>query len=402
MNTSADYLINRNIHGFSLGNELILYDELTKQLLRNNPTAAVIWQGLNAGFSRQEIISIISKKTKVAVDQITHDMNNAISQWQSIGLLGSDRQPTARHSKTGTTKQPLDIIDYSKFVPQLPSDSPEFRFRILDTNFRLIVPTMNELRLVTPMLKHLSMTDETKYCAKLSIVHFDGRYLLLHDKKCVDWCADIFGISPMLHGSAVVIAYERAHSLIGVHAAAVTYRGKCILIPAPSGSGKSTLTAALLGSGFSHCADDLVLLTAAPIYMRPVPVAIGLKAGSWKILASYHPNIALLPTHSRSDGKQVRFLIPAPDKIVPMESQSLPIDYIVFPQFLNGGNGSVLNEISSAEGLCRLAEAGYEIQGEMTAENVKQLVDWIATIPCYGLRFSQLNDAVLKIKSLVA
>jgi hypothetical protein len=85
-----------------------------------------------------------------------------------------------------------------------------------------------------------------------------------------------------------------------------------------------------------------------------------------------------------------------------MASQPLPIDYIVFPQFLKDGNKALLAEISAAEGLCRLAEAGYEMQGEMTAESVKQLVAWITNVPCYEMRFNQLDDAVSVMLSLVS
>ncbi len=313
----------------------------------------------------------------------------------------------SRHSSAGerqfvAAKQPEDIADCHGRLLQLSSSNPEYRFRILDTCFQLKVPTKNELRLVTPLLSHLSVPEETKYDVHLSIVCVDGRYLLLHDKKPVDWCAHTNGIVPMLHGNVVVIAYERSRCLIGLHAAAVYHREKCILIPAPSGSGKSTLTAALVGSGFSHCADDLVLLTQAPVCMRPVPIAVGLKAGSWNLLASYHPNLASLPTHLRSDGKHVRYLVPADNTIVPMASQPLPIDYIVFSQFVEDEDKAVLTEISAAEELCRLAEAGYEIQDEMTAESVEQLVDWITNIPCYAIRYNQLDDAVSFIQSLVS
>lgn len=398
----TNLLPSRNIHSYPLGDELILFDELSKQLFRNSPTAAVIWQGCHAGFTREEIITILSQETSATAEQIANDVNDVISQWREIGLLHNNQTSSAVERQTVAVEQPVDIVDYSGPVPQLPSSSPEHRFRILDTCFRLKVPTKNELQLVTPMLCHSAMPHETKYDVHLSIVRKDGRYLLLHNKRLVDWCVHTNGICPMLHGNSLVIAYELSHCLIGLHAAAVYYQGKCILMPAPSGSGKSTLTAALVGSGFSHCADDLVLLTPAPVYMRPVPVAVGIKAGSWNLLAPYHPNLASLPTHLRSDGKHVRYLLPSVDTIVPMMSQPLPVDYIVFPQFANDGYKAVLDEISAAEGLCRLAEAGYEIQGEMTAGSVKQLVDWINNIPCYEMRFNQLGDAVSIILSLVS
>ena len=64
-----------------------------------------------------------------------------------------------------------------------------------------------------------------------------------------------------------------------------------MLLPAISGSGKSTLTAALLAAGFGYCTDDLALLTGEPVRIRPVPTCLGLKRGSWNILAERLPQI---------------------------------------------------------------------------------------------------------------
>lgn len=50
---------------------------------------------------------------------------------------------------------------------------------------------------------------------------------------------------------------EQAHCL---HAAAVAYRGKAVLIPAKSGSGKSSFTCWMVQAGFSYCTDELILL----------------------------------------------------------------------------------------------------------------------------------------------
>jgi len=399
---AADLLPRSNIHSYSLGEELILFDELSKKLFRNNSTAALIWQGCSSGFSREEIIAALSQETNATAEQITNDVNGLISQWCAGGLLQTNSQSSLPGQPIDAAEHPVNIMGYNGPLTRLPSGSPEYRFRILDTYFRLKVPTKKELQLVTPILSHLAVPHENKGEVHLSIVYADGGYLLLHNERLVDWCAHIDGIGPMLHGNALVIAYEMTDCLMGLHAAAVYCNGKCILMPAPSGSGKSTLTAALVGSGFSHCADDLVLLTPAPVYMRPVPVAVGLKTGSWNLLASYHPDLALLPTHLRSDGKQVRYLVPSVNTIMPMESQPVPVDYILFSQFADNGNKAILTEISAAEGLCRLAAAGYEMHGEMAAGNIQQLVDWITDVPCYQMHFNQLDDAVSVIQKLIS
>jgi hypothetical protein len=399
---STDLMPGSHIHSYPLGDELLLFNELTKQLFRTNPTATVIWNGCRSGLSLKEIITVLSDATNVAFEQIASDVNHIISYWIEAGLLHDNQEPLLRGKQSVVAEEPLDAMDYDGPVPKLSSVSHEYKFRILETCFQLSVPTENELHLVTPLLNHLSVPYEISADEHLYIVRADDRYLLLHNKKVINWCFHISGIAPMLYGHSLLIAYELSRCLFGLHAAAVFWQGKCVLMPALSGSGKSTLTAALVGSGASLCADDLVLLTPAPVRMRPVPVVIAIKNGSWDLLAPYHPDIASLPIHLRTDEKYIRYLVPPADVLVPMTSQPFPIDVIVFPKFVHDGDAAVVNKISAGDGLCQLTDAGYDVRGEMTALCVRQLVDWITHISCYEMHFNQLDKAVSAIQTLVS
>lgn len=399
---SADLVPAGHIHSYPLGDELLLFDELTKRLFRTNPTATIIWNGCHAGLSLEKIVAVLSDTTGVPPERIAGDVKDITFHWRKMGLLQNGGEFQVREKIAAESDRLSDAMDYNGSAPQLPSDSLEYKFRILDTCFHLSVPTEKELRLVTPLLDHLIVSDDAATDEHLYIIHAEDRYMLLHNKKVISWCPHFSGIAPLLYGHSLLIAYELSHCLFGLHAAAVMYHGKSVLMPALAGSGKSTLTAALVGSGASLCADDLVLLTGAPVCMRPVPVVIGLKSGSWDLLASYHPKIASLPTHFRLDNKHVRYLAPPAGALVPMVSEPFPVDVIVFPKFVDEGDAAVVNEIGAAEGLCRLTDAGYDIRGEMTATCVKQMVDWIAHIPCYEMHFKPLDKAVYAIQKLVS
>jgi hypothetical protein len=391
-----------NVHSYSIGDELILFDDSAKQLFRTNPTATIIWKGCQAGLSLEEIIAVLSEATGTAVEQISEDVKDIISHWREMGLLHESPGLTVIERQSADAGQPENNLAYNGPVPPPASNGLEYRFRIIDTCFHLSVPTEKELHLVTPLLDHLSVSNDTAFDERLYIVHAADRYLLLHNTKVVDWCFHISEIAPILHGHSLMIAYEMSHCLFGVHAASVLCGGKSVLLPALAGSGKSTLTAALVGSGAFLCADDMVLLTPSPIRMRPVPVVIGLKSGSWDLLAPYHPHIASLPIHLRADDKHVRYLAPPVDAMVSMTSQPFPVDAIVIPKFVNDPNAVGLKEISPADGLCRLTEAGFDIHDEMTPACVKELVDWITNLPCYEMHFNKLDKAVSAILKLVS
>jgi len=72
----------------------------------------------------------------------------------------------------------------------------------------------------------------------------------------------------------------------------------------------------------------------------------------------------------------------------------------VFPSYQSEISAAI-QPISQAEGLCRIAEAGYDIHGGLSVARVQQLVDWIEKIPCYEFQYSNLGKAVDAIKSLL-
>ena len=177
--------------------------------------------------------------------------------------------------------------------------------------------------------------------------------------------------------------------MAGLHAAAVTRGGDCILMPATSGSGKSTLTAALLSRGFGYCTDDLALLTHEPVRVRSVPTCLGLKHGSWSVLDDVFPEIRHLPTHLRADGKQVRYL-PPPSVGVPRTYQARAI---VFPVWSPGQQPAEIRRISSAEGLSRLSASGYDLRNRINRQVVGCLIRWMSGLPCFELQYDVPTDA---------
>lgn len=66
--------------------------------------------------------------------------------------------------------------------------------------------------------------------------------------------------------------------LLFMHAAALEYDGRVLLLVAPSGSGKSTTTWALINSGFRYLSDELAPIHTETLRVHPYPHALCLKA----------------------------------------------------------------------------------------------------------------------------
>ncbi len=401
MRSSAKTKLRQDIHSFPLEDDLLLFDELSLRLFHLNRTAALIWKGLEVGFTKRELIQTLAHSTGCSFDQLALDVENMLHQWQSLDLRECPTLEIERKTYPNISKSPSFTVFEDEKIPEISDSRLQFSFRLLNTRFRLKVPTSEELILVKPIVSHLLIDCDVECDVELIILLTNRRYVLLEDGKPTDWCYDISGIASMVHTNVVIISYDRTECFLGLHAAAVGYCEKCVLMPAVSGSGKSTLTAALIGSGFNYLADDLVLLSQPPIRMFQVPMALGLKTGSWVPLESFHPILSSLITHTRIDGKKIRYLAPPTHTSKWVASKKTTVDIIIFPQFDAGCNAFAIEKISAAEGLHELTEAGYNIRSQLTANKVRQLIDWIAGIPCYKLRFSQLSEAIDIILSLV-
>ncbi len=389
----------KEIHSFPVEDDLLLFDPRTSQLFRLNETAAFIWKGLGLGCTRDDLVHTLSTSTGRPVEALQRDMDGLLQQWQTLGLFGS--------KKTGIKDEDRDRPSFSSFqldkneiIRNDAADGPHITLHIIDTRVRMHVPSHEELSMVEPVVSHLVIDDQTEFDVKLHLVQTDWRYVLLKDGMPADWCQNKEGIAPMIHANTAMIAYDHASCFLGLHAAAVCYQEKGILIPAVSGSGKSTFTAALIADIFEYCADDLVLLSEPPIRMRAVPIAIGLKTGSWKPIEPFQPGVRSLTTHLRIDGKQVRYLTPPRQVSQKTGSRSLPIDIIVFPQYMPESREATLTSLSPCEGLCCLADAGYDVHGKLDVKKIEQFIDWIVNIPVYRLGFSHLDEALAVMKAL--
>jgi hypothetical protein len=132
-----------------------------------------------------------------------------------------------------------------------------------------------------------------------------------------------------------------------------------------------------------------------------VPCGIGLKPGSWPILArKAFPDIARAPVHTRPDGKRVRYLVP-PDYTAADVSASASVGWIVFPHF-DADARTQLVEVSKADALRRLLPGFVRLGDDLDAVDVASLVRWIDGVGCFDLQLSSLDEAVELLDRLMA
>jgi len=386
------------IHSFLLGDELLLFSQRARAIFRLNPSAALIWFCCEEGLDGQAIAAELRQTFNLPALQAEKDVNAVLTEWETLGLLGQDKE---------TLTPPHEEQDELPSIREVPTPSSvvneyqwERRYQMLGTVFRVRSSVPGLEAIAQSVLAHLAAPDDRPFDVALDVQQDSLGCFLFCNGELVDHCVSEQELAPLLHGQALLNAYSRADCLIAIHAAAISNGDACIVFPATSGSGKSTLTAALMASGFQYCSDELVLLKQHSHTVQAAPAGIGIKTGAWPVLKSFLPALEELPIFLRQDEKQVRYLLPPKHLLADETAQCYPLHSLVFPSYQPELPTS-LTRISPADALCRLTEAGYDMEGGLDRQRVAELVGWIGGINCYELHVHNLQEAVSRIEDLL-
>ena len=393
-------LIPEYVHSYLLDNELLVFAEGTRSLYRLNSSAAFIWCCCEEGLSHQSITAELAQAFNLPASEAESVVSMILSEWVTLGLVGQGSKSSRSHPEDqadtqGTADAALTAANENEYQYKR-----ERRYRLLETVIRIRFSEPDMEQIADAVFAHLGVSNDEPYNLCLDIHRDSEGYSLRCNEELVEECVTEEELAPLLHAYAGGEAYSRTEYLIAIHAAAVSHGDECIVLPAKAGNGKSTLTGALIGSGFQYCTDELVLLKRQTHTVQTVPVGIALKPGSWQLLRPLHPELEDLPVSLRPDGKRVRYLLPAKQAFPDNTARSYPVHSLVFPAY-QATHTTGLDRISPADALCRLAEAGYDMEGGLDKDRVSELVDWINGISCYELRVNDLQEAVTMMSELL-
>jgi len=173
---------------------------------------------------------------------------------------------------------------------------------------------------------------------------------------------------------------DQADAAYCLHAAAVTYQNKAIVIPAQSGSGKSSFTCWLVKNGFDYITDELVLVQddgkmqgiARPIQIK----AHGLKAVEPLIVEPKHVYY----------GERINALAPSSLGATIASEQDVDLGMLLFPQYLPETE-FVFQPLSRAEAGMQLM-SNYVNARNHAEHGFRQVMDLVRTVPAYTLNYA--------------
>ncbi len=169
-----------------------------------------------------------------------------------------------------------------------------------------------------------------------------------------------------------------------IHAAAICFEGKAIILPGTSGSGKSTLTAWLLDNGCTYLTDELVVISMPDKCIHPFTRPISIKAGSNSVISSFL-NFDAQQVVAGSDGLMLPHRLVNPD----YQASIPPLSLILFPEYKSGEINDI-TRISGAKGCLRLIEC-YVNGRNIPGHGIDTLADLTRSIPIYQLTYSSFD-----------
>ncbi|MGJ5642482.1 hypothetical protein [Formosa sp. S-31] len=182
--------------------------------------------------------------------------------------------------------------------------------------------------------------------------------------------------------------YENTeHDWIGLlHASTISNGQSSVTLIGTSGSGKSTLTSLLAFNGYELMADDTTPILRENLHSYYFPGAISIKQGAFDILKPYAPQIDTLPScFLRSYKGPIKYL-PTPE---PTKTH-LPCNTVVLVNYQAKAETS-LEALSIKEALEILIPDSWL---SPKPENAKAFLNWISTLTCYKLTYSNNTEAI--------
>jgi hypothetical protein len=286
---------------------------------------------------------------------------------------------------------PAEAYRSERYCPDAPPAAFSLQpcYRLLTTNFGILCNDPNLFASLRGFIEHLALPSAAVPDLIIEVRQAQpGRVRLIMNGAPQGNAMPEKMLIPCLLDRLRKHAYQRVPYLLALHAAALRWKGRSIILPGISGTGKSTLAAALLARGGELFSDEVALVLGDGT-LAPIPLPPGLKSGSWPLLADDYPCLADASEHLRWDGLRVRYLSPAALRFAADRERP---DYLFFPCFRPGKAGGI-ERLGPVDTLRRLSDTGFQMRA-LGEKEVEALVSLLAGLQSASLTYASTEEAV--------
>ncbi len=378
---------------FPLADFLVCARQDEHRLYILNPTARAIWEILGEGHSLGRAAEIFAEVFGIPLEQALEDVSRVRGEW-STGLLAigcqSELKAKVEQDASPSSKEGSDILafsaDYSVFGKVI-------RLRLYDRDVAWdLTPRVEPFRITSETNASGSGTPDTEIevCSRGEAFHIfvDGVHV---SSEAAVFATRVIVLQEMLKASSP------QNWAAVLHAGACGSSSHCVLFPGASHSGKTTLAAALVHQGMTYYGDDSIPLAQETLQgtfrVQPMPFALMAREGSWSTLSTLFPGLADAPVVDRW-GEKVRYLTPprSDERCSPFAVA------IVFTRY-RAGSPTEFQGLSTFESFRRLTESGFWLEHDRGT--IGSFLAWFASMPCYGLTYSNLSEATGVLRDLL-
>lgn len=197
-------------------------------------------------------------------------------------------------------------------------------------------------------------------------------------------------------GDACYHLADRSQGGLLLHAAALTWQGRGLILPGVSGTGKTTLTAWLLTQGFDYLTDELVFIPAGADTLQVFTRPLNLKANVSAALAQFVD----IEGQAESILSSSTSLLVPPAVLKPTNTLSEPTLYlIIFPRYCSCSQFN-LRPFSRARAGMFLMECLINARN-LPDHGFAEIARLCRQVPAYQMSYSKFDQLAEQMDSLL-
>lgn len=355
---------------FPLGQGLAVLQEKSGKIYVLNPLARWIWESSASGIDQEELKAILWKEIRHEGQTVAE----LFSSWAKAGLTPSLPE------KTETDRaQHRHIYWLGDGRIEVNSDDQELLQR-----FHTCACHLED---------HLS----GPVAGTLTLCRDGNGYSLYKNKKKLDFFTSANNLIVQAIWEMIEIGCQIPGRLMTIHGGAVAKEGVCCILAGPGGSGKTTLTAALVASGCTLVADDVIPVGSRNGCLESVPMSMCIKEGSWAVLQDLYPEADGYPVFNRF-GKAVRFY-PPPRAAVPGPTDRYRANAVLFPGYSPDSRPQIV-PMPPYQVLAELIQANSVVDS-WTPERLDGVSAWISGLNGYRLIYPDLVSGMNLVEQVL-
>ena len=391
-------MIAEDVSSHLFEDQLLVFSERHQELYALNNSAALIWSCCENRVTCDELVATLVNSYGIERDQARSDVNTAITEWTTAGLLRID-EPGWQDLAADESNPDIGLDADVAYAPHDVDALSGFCLSLLGHEVVVRCASHDLSTRLSEVFGHLkSRSSEPTRIVDIVQSH-DGYRIFAPGVPAAEGILFQHLIS-VLTQTVLQSAYRTSNFLIAVHAAVLSLGKRCVIFSGHSGTGKSTLAAALIKNGFTYFTDEVAIVDRVSHHVLPAPVSLRIKENGCDVVGAMFPQIYRSALHMQLDGSKLRYLPPSAGSFVKDVGDSSLAGWLVFPRYAPQEETS-LEPISRIDAMARLQSTGYDVGRLLDRQKVTEILAWLKTVDCFEMKVNQLDETVTIIRSLI-